>query len=73
MQVINPWYDIYLKAVAADLCPVFVPTDEGWFAAVIAPKPHQLDLIRLKPSKWLYHSCRAVRELAVESGYMVKE
>ena len=53
--------------------PVFVPTDQGWFAAVIAPKPHQIELIELKPGEWLVHSCRAVRELAVESGYMVKE
>ena len=66
-------YQGYVQLVEQGLCPVFIPTDEGWFAAVIAPKPHQLDLIQRRPSKWLYHSCRAVRELAVESGYMVKE
>jgi len=70
---VSDLYHGYVKLVEQGLCPVFIPTDDGWFAAVIAPKPHQLPGIVRNPSRWLWGSCRAVRELAVESGYMVKE
>lgn len=71
-MIFNDLYDGYLALAEKGYCPVFIPTSTGVSAAVIAPRPHQLDSIELRPSKWLFESCRAVRNMAVENGYQVK-
>lgn len=71
-MIFNPLYDGYLALAEKGYCPVFIPTETGVFAAVIAPKPHQDELILARPNRWLVESCRAVRDMAVENGYRVK-
>lgn len=71
-MIFNDLYDGYLALAEKGYCPVFIPTETGVFAAVIAPKPHQEESIVRRPSKWLLESCRAVRDMAVENGYRVK-
>ena len=71
-MIFNDLYDGYLALAEKGYCPVFIPTSTGVFAAVIAPKPSQLDRIERLPKRWLVESCRAVREMAVENGYQVR-
>lgn len=71
-MIFNDLYDGYLALSEKGYCPVFIPTSTGVFAAVIAPKPNQLDKIERLPKRWLIESCKAVREMAVENGYQVR-
>ena len=70
-MIFNDLYDGYLALAEKGYCPVLIPTSQGLFAAVIAPKPHQEEIIVQKPSKWLLESCKAVRNMAANNGYEV--